>query len=156
MATERFGKRVPNFFLSMMTASTRICNFLTSKHTLLSNALGKTDTKSVWYSFSHIESLYKELVYLNADGIRVYMGAYEAGHADFAGQLCLIMVPTRLNGDTMGHEDVILEEDADFTERPGNELFTDEETAKAFNYGAPCPTICPALQEAKYPVLPCS
>ena len=152
MATQRFAKPLPTFFLGKTAANLRISNFMASKHVLLSDDLGRTDTKSIWYSFTHIENLYKELVFLNADGLRIYMGQYEEDHPDFPDQLCLIMVPTRLNDETMGHEDVILEDDVDFPDRPGSELVTDVEEAKSFNYGAPCPTICPvSVGEIKYP-----
>jgi len=157
MPNNRFAKPLPSFFMGKTAASNRIAGFLSSKHVVLSNELGTTDTKSIWYSFSHIENLFKELVYLNADGLRIYLGAYEDDHQDFPGQLCLVMVPTRFDPDTEGHEDVLLEDDVDFPERPGSELYQSateaEQLSKAFNYGAPCPTICPfSVKAIKYPL----
>ena len=151
MTTARFAKPLPTFFLGKTAANARISQFMDSKHILLSTDLRKTDTKSIWYSFEHIQNLFKELVFLNADGLRIYFGEYDAKHPDFPGQLCLVMVPTRLNEETLGHEDVIMEEDIDFSERPGSDSFISEENSKAFNYGAPCPTICPLEDEMKYP-----
>lgn len=154
MATERFAKPLPTFFLKKSDANDRITKFRDNKHPLLSEAMGATETKSVWYSFQHIENLYKELVFLNADGLRIYFGEYDTTHPDFPDQLCLIMVPTRFNGSTNpgeGHEDVIMEEDDDFAQRPGSQAFLEGDIPKAFNYGSPCPSLCPTSFESKYP-----
>lgn len=152
MATERFAKALPTFFLAKNEADNRIAKFMDNKHALLSDAKGSTDTKSIWYSFQHIENLYKELVFLNADGLRIYFGEYADNHLDFPNQLCLVMIPTRANEeDPIGHEDVIMEDDADFPLRPGSGPFVEEEESKAFNYGSPCPSLCPRSFESKYP-----
>lgn len=155
MSTQRFAKPLPAFFLDSAAANQRIQKFMDSKHLLLSDALERTDTKSIWYSFEHLQSLYKELIYLNADGLRIYFGAYSDDHPDYPGQLCLVMVPTRCDDEceTYGSEsnaDVIMEEDVDFPARPGRSGADD--ARKALNYGAPCPTICPTQAGfIKYP-----
>ncbi len=151
MPTERFSKPLPVFFMGKIAANDRISRFMDSKHVLLSEAMiSNLDTKSIWYSFDHIENIYKELVFLNADGLRIYMGQYEDTHPDFPGQLCLVMVPTRLNVMTEGHQDIILEDEVDFEQRPGSEMFLSE-LSKAYNYGSPCPTICEAEGDSLYP-----
>jgi hypothetical protein len=150
------ARPLPFFYVGKQEASQRIQKFLDDKHPLLTDAIGKTDTKSVWYSFQHIEELYKELVYLNADGLRLYYGAYDSQH-EYSNQLCILMVPTFLNS-SMKHEDLILENSDDFIERLGGEENignTEEITEliakyKEFNYGSPCPPVCPG-NEFGYP-----
>lgn len=152
MSTQRFTKVIPDFFLAKNVANNRITKFMANKHPLLSGAMDGTDTKSIWYSFQHIENLYKELVFLNADGLRIYFGEYEEDHEEFRDQLCIVMVPTRANDeDPVGHEDVIMEDDEDFAQRPGSDIFLEDEQPKAFNYGSPCPSLCPRSFESKYP-----
>lgn len=121
--------QLPKFFVGHLTAQERVVKFQERKHKILSDLLPKTEgqpsrveTKHIWYSIDHIETLLDEMRRLNADGIRIYFGAYnddEGNNAD--GQLCLIMVPTRtiLQGDTSTptHEDVILESEPDFESR---------------------------------------
>jgi len=141
------SRPLPFFFIGRQAASERILEFQNTKHPLLTNAIGKQDTKSIWYSFQHIEEMYKELVYLNSDGLRLYLGAYDENHPDFANQLCIIMVPTFLN-TSLKHEDIILEELPDFAKRIDNTLENAKEIPdlfkvyKDFNYGSPCPPVC--------------
>lgn len=151
MLNQRFAKPVPSFFMGKTAANRRITNYMQSKHPLLSEHASTTETKSIWYSLDHFETLYKELVFLNADGIRIYFGNYESDHPDFPGQLCLIMVPTRFNELTEGHKDIVLEDEAEFAQRPGSQSFLSEEQNKPYNYGSPCPTICSAQGDTKYP-----
>lgn len=139
---------LPFFFIGRAIASARIQKFQDTKHALLTTNIGKPETKSIWYSFQHIEEMYKELIHLNADGLRIYLGTYEEGHPDFANQLCVIMVPTFLN-TSMKHQDIILGELSNFSERFSASSFDNSkeiadlsEAYKEFNYGSPCPPVC--------------
>ncbi len=152
MSTTRFPA-LPSIFLGKDKANARITAYLNGKHATLTDSMGGiTETKSIFYSIDQVEMLFKELVYLNADGLRIYFGTYEDADTEAPGQLCLIMVPTRDSGDE-GHEDVIVEDDVDFPDRAGSEDFMDPDASKAYNYGAPCPTICPSVLHSKYPLI---
>lgn len=159
MTTPKTTRALPEFFIGSQLASERIATFQASKHPALSKTLGKDDTKAIWYSARHIEELFKELIFLNADGLRIYFGEYGANHQLYPGQLCLIMVPTRLDAETQSHVDILLDKEDDFEKRPGHEKFvanaekkhdiTNQE--KGYNYGSPCPPVCPG-QVMKYPL----
>jgi hypothetical protein len=153
-------KPLPFFFIGRDMSAARITNYLQQKHPLLSGALGKDETKNIWYSREHIAKLLEEIDHAGGDGLRVYFGAYEADRELAAGQLCLIMVPTRsanINGNDV-HEDVLLEEQSDFAARSSVEkdiiLMPDDSplfgTDKDFNVGSPCPPEC-KLDGLKYP-----
>lgn len=143
---------LPFFFIGKDLASGRISNYVEQKHLLLSDALGKADTRSVWYSKEHIAALLDEIEHANGDGLRIFFGAYEPAHEQFSGQTCLVMVATREKqiGEDIIHENVVLEDEPDFEERssltrnmppwPGkNDLWGRK---KNFNHGSPCPPLC--------------
>ncbi|MGB8194620.1 MAG: hypothetical protein WCF67_21995, partial [Chitinophagaceae bacterium] len=142
---------LPYFFVGRDTATARIQKYLSEKHPLLSNSINKPETKTIWYSIDHLRKLMDEIEYLQADGLRIYLGMYEEGHPIAPGQLCLMMVPTRLNAEEK-NEDVITEEEPDFSDR---ELMPKSEPEwklngsplgkrkdKDYNYGSPCPPVC--------------
>ena len=144
-------KPLPFFFVGKTITEERIGNYAAQKHALLSNAIGKPDTKSIWYSKEHLTKLLEEITHADGDGIRIYLGMYEQGH-EFQGQLCLLMNSTReqIVANSIYHPDVILENESDFAERstlprdviafPGDDPATAGK--KDFNFGSPCPPLC--------------
>lgn len=143
-------KPLPFFYVGQQLTNDRVTSYKNEKHNLLSNALGKPDTKSVWYSKDHFTKLVEEIEYAGGDGIRIQLGMYEAEH-EFAGQLCLLFNVTRENmiGEIVGHTNVVLENELDFSERsslpreiivfPGDSPNGDD---RDFNMGSPCPPRC--------------
>lgn len=147
---------LPPIFVGKDIVKKRIQRFRTEKHPLLSKALqekGLTsqDTKSIWYSKEHVVSWLKEIELMDADGIRVYFGAYGKEEGRPEGQLCLLMVLTRAGNTADAHVDIILEEEPGFEDRKLNSKerslnfgsLQEEEKPREYNYGAPCPPICP-------------
>ena len=137
---------LPFFFVGKDVTNDRIANYLNDKHNILSTALGRQDTKSIWYSREHIQKLLDEIDTAEGDGLRICLGAYESTH-EFAGQLCLLMVSTKENttSDIPAHINVYLEEQEDYAERsalPRGDAFSDEGTKRDFNFGSPCPPRC--------------
>lgn len=143
-------KPLPFFYVGNQVAADRISRFKNQKHNLLSQSLGKPDTRSIWYSKDHFVKLLEEIEFAGGDGIRISFGMYEEGH-EFAGQLCLLFNSTRARvaGNMLVHSTVILENEPDFTERsslpreiihfPGDGTTTD---IRDFNLGSPCPPRC--------------
>jgi hypothetical protein len=139
-------KPLPFFFVGKNICANRINNFITEKHPLLSNAIGKPDTKNIWYSKEHICKLLEEIELAGGDGIRVYFGMYESTH-QFSGQTCLLINSTRekIIGDLTVHEDVILENEPGYLQRSTiNREIPDLSAGveRDFNYGSPCPPRC--------------
>ncbi len=138
---------LPSFFVGKDITLERIDNYLNDKNNILSQALGRTDTKSIWYSKDHISKLLDEINLAGGDGMRICLGAYESTH-ELAGQLCLLMVTTIENTsvDPPGHSNVWLEDQPDFEERSalprGSSPFPGEGGKKDFNFGSPCPPRC--------------
>lgn len=143
-------KPLPFFYVGSQVTADRIARYKTQKHNLLSQALGRQDTKSIWYSKEHFVKLVEEIEYAGGDGIRVQFGVYEDGH-EFAGQLGLLFNVTReiVTGDIISHTNVVLENEPDFPDRsalpreiiafPGEENIGN---SKDFNTGSPCPPRC--------------
>lgn len=155
MINQQQARPLPAIFIGKDMINARIERYLTQKHPVLSQQLSgdgpyRDDTKSIWYSREHVETWLDEMQHTNADGMRVYFGAYgdnEEGRP--AGQLCLLVVLTR-TGQYGNQEDIILEDEPDFTVRQesatpksfsGNELWL-KARPKEYNYGAPCPPVC--------------
>jgi hypothetical protein len=132
---------LPFFFISQDLVDQRVSAFISQKNNLLSDALGKPDTQSIWYSRDHIAGLLTEIDHASGDGLRVYLGMYESGH-QYEGQLCLVMNATRPPVSGSGHQDVILENEPDFVARSGTEKGADGLWEKGYNLGSPCPPIC--------------
>jgi hypothetical protein len=141
------NKPLPFFFVGQTLVNQRSADFISQKNNLLSEALGKPDTRTIWYSREHIAGLLDEIDHAGGDGLRVAFGMYEPGH-QFEGQLCLVMNPTRAvpEGDAVLHQVVILENEPDFAARSAVEksgLFGGLlGKKKGFNLGSPCPPIC--------------
>lgn len=143
-------KPLPFFYVGLQATTNRITRFQNQKHNLLSQALGKPDTKSIWYSKEHFVKLLEEIEFAGGDGIRIQFGMYEEGH-QFEGQLCLLFNTTRekQTGNTITHSNVVLEEESNYPERssvareiilfPGDGSLED---VKDFNLGLPCPPRC--------------
>ncbi|MXV14809.1 hypothetical protein [Hufsiella ginkgonis] len=136
MLQQNDAQPLPYFFVGGTVTNQRKARFRATKYPLLAAAIGKPDTRSVWYSREHIEKLLWEMNHADADGLRVYFGAYAATdtHSD---QLCLLMVMTVPNTSTGGHTDITIEDAADYRDRA-----IDEETPRDFNVGSPCPPAC--------------
>jgi hypothetical protein len=103
---------------------------------LLSEKLGRQDTKSVWYTKDHITKLLEEMEHANAEGLRIYFGEY-GEHENYSGQLCLLMVMTKATNGTEIQSDITVEDAPDFKSRS-----IDEQKSRDFNVGSPCPPIC--------------
>ncbi len=142
-------KPLPVFYVGKQVTKDRIKNFQDIKHPLLSQALGKQDTKCIWYAKEHFAKLLEEIEQVNGDGMRIHFGMYEEGH-QFEGQLCLLFTATREKtiGNDVVHTNVFLENEPDFEDRsslprdfpgfPGDE----PGNIRDFNYGSPCPPLC--------------
>lgn len=151
MITDQIATPLPRIFIDKGTLRRRVNLFLQNKHRILSQAMSSQDvqrveTRSIWYSKDHVQSWLDEMNLMGADGMRVYLGTYEEGMS--AGQLCLLMVLTRLGEDDQTHWDIILEDEPGFQERlDASRAITldepgEEECGKQYNYGSPCPPIC--------------
>jgi len=143
-------KPLPFFYVGKQVTVDRINRYQSQKHNVLSSALGKPDTKSIWYSKEHFEKLLEEITFAGGDGIRIHFGMYEEGHA-YEGQLCLLFTTTRekLVDGHIVHSNVILENEPDYPERSALPreviLFPGEEPTgdiRDFNLGSPCPPSC--------------
>jgi hypothetical protein len=151
-------KPLPFFYVGMQATADRISRFNNQKHNLLSQALGRPDTKSIWYSKEHFEKLLEEIAFAGGDGVRIHFGMYEEGH-EFEGQLCLLFNSTRENvvGDNVIHSNVILENEPDYPERSSLPreviLFPGDGPGdiRDFNLGSPCPPRCPGSGDDIYP-----
>ena len=131
------AKPLPNFYVGSKLTKERIARYKNNKHVLLSEKLGKPDTKSVWYTKEHITKLLEEMDHANANGLRIYFGEY--GHEEkYNGQLCLLMVMTKFEEKTGLSGDITIEDAIDFTARS----LDDSGTVRDFNVGSPCPPIC--------------
>jgi len=157
MLNQQTAKPLPDIFIGKELLDSRVARYQADKHPVLSQQLSgdgpyREDTKSVWYTREHVESWLDEIRYLNADGMRIYFGAYgdnEEGRPP--GQLCLLMVMTRADGSGF-QGDIILENESDFEDRlqgartrtlgPGTGILAQTSVPKEYNYGAPCPPIC--------------
>lgn len=147
-------KPLPFFYVGKQISKERTTRFKNQKHNLLSQALGKPDTKSIWYSKEHFTKLLEEIDFAGGDGIRIQFGMYEAGH-EFEGQTCLLFNTTRevVEGNLVTHVNVILENEPDYPDRsslpreiisyPGGSIGI----IRDFNLGSPCPPSCTEKEE---------
>jgi hypothetical protein len=106
---------LPLSFIGHAAARERILQYQNNKAPLLSNAIGKPDTLSVWYSYEEMKTVFREMKYLAANGLRIYLAAYPPEDTEHAGQTCLVMIPTRLEAEKIA--DVIMENEPGFAER---------------------------------------
>jgi hypothetical protein len=169
MSMNESAKALPGIYVGKDVINNRVKLYRQHKHLLLSNEMskeGREETKSIWYSKAHIETWLSEMNTIEADGMRVYFGQYTPDEINEpTGQLCLLMVLTRGNGEKESiHQDIIYENEPTYAARLQNTPSMQTETEKGgndtifekeFNYGAPCPPICITDgQEFPYESLP--
>jgi hypothetical protein len=140
--SEQNVKPLPFFFVGKDVTNERINKFLTTKYDLLSDAIGKPDTRSIWYSKEHVEGWLSEINLANADGLRIYFGSYEETHPSYPKQTCLLMVLTREDSQPGVHGDISIEDEPDFALRSQTERSIVDFTERDYNVGSPCPPIC--------------
>ena len=147
---------LPAIFVGREVIKDRVTRYQREKQPLLTRALHEQgiysqETKSIWYSREHVETWLKEMDLMDADGMRIYLGAYGKEEGRPEGQLCLLMVLTRADEEPESHNDIILEEEPGFEERKASvksravtdDIFSGNGLPKEYNYGSPCPPICP-------------
>jgi len=133
---------LPSIFIATEQFQGMIEKYQTEKYPLLRDAqvvkgATRSETKSIWYSKEHIETLLNEISLMNANGLRIYFGAYAEDHPVAPGQQCLLMVPTRATENGTGIQDRV-----NATINSRSLELPEEGTPKPFNYGSPCPPIC--------------
>jgi hypothetical protein len=110
--TEFFEQWMFDLFLGREKIRYQVQKFLREKLPLLTTAIGKEDTRWIWYSKEYLETVYEAINYLDADGVRIYFGQFEEEHPEYARQTCLIWIPTRPVEHTWGgSDDIIIEDD---------------------------------------------
>jgi len=140
-------RKLPFFFIGKEITESRKQNFITQKYHLLCNALGKEDTRSIWYSRDHFVKLIEEIDHAKGDGIVLHFGTYEKGH-EFESQLCLVMNVTRTDDSKTDdiRTTIFLEDEPDFDKRSQNKrkvINSSQNVIKRdFNFGSPCPPRC--------------
>jgi hypothetical protein len=137
MLQENAARPLPYFYVGTTITNDRVARFSNNKHALLSEQLGKPDTKSVWYTKEHIAQLLSEMEHADAGGLRIYLGEY-GEEENYSGQLCLLMVMTKDEENSGVQLDITIEDAADFQARS-----IDNKKSRDFNVGSPCPPICP-------------
>jgi hypothetical protein len=146
MLETKNAKPLPTTFVGKATVNDRVKNYHESKLKVLSEKLGRPDTTSGWYSLREFEELVKEMYYLHADGLRVYFGAYPDDDLLYPGQLTIIFVPTFYNAETDSHEDIAIDDTANFSDRAArtesNKMRGTTEEEKSIDTLALCPPFC--------------
>lgn len=117
MSLTRGAKPLPGIFIPKEEVNNRVANYQANKHPLLSDAIQRPDTRSAWYSLEQFEELMREMYYLNADGLRIYLGAYDQNDPNYPGMTTVIFVPTYMDENSGNHTDIVIEEDQVFQER---------------------------------------
>jgi hypothetical protein len=152
------AKPLPSIFITKTKVNELVTNYEANKLPILSAAISKSDTKSAWYSLEQFEELMREMYYQNADGMRIYFGAYDSEDLLYANQLTVIFVPTYLNETTGLHTDIILDDEDDFIDRNGLSAKRmnkngGEDIKKNLDSIGLCPPTC-SVQDTKYPLIP--
>lgn len=152
MQKSQSAQPLPDIFIGTENVHTMVEKYQTEKYPLLQSAqtakgIGRHETKSVWYSKEHIQTLLTEMDLMNANGMRIYFGAYKEDHPLAPGQQCLLMMLTKATAS--GNADIIYENEPGFEERRNAGIINsrsiipeEQQTPKPFNYGSPCPPIC--------------
>jgi len=129
------------------------------KHTLLSQVIGKEETKSIWFSFEQMQELWEEILFQtinnkkNVSGTRVYLTSYRAG-SRFEKQMGVVFVLTENIGtdESPKHKDFFIEEQSGFENRPDP---TNEDgkplVILGLDHGTPCPPDCSGDQDPEWP-----
>ncbi|MGB8193094.1 MAG: hypothetical protein WCF67_14295 [Chitinophagaceae bacterium] len=113
----RSTKSLPQTFIYKEVVNERVRNFQENKHPLLTQAMEKAESESAWYSLEQFEEMMREMYYQNADGLRIYFGAYNANDPEYANQMTVIFVPTYLDETTGKHTDIVIDDYDDFNTR---------------------------------------
>lgn len=144
MPSTRSAKPLPGIFIPKDVVNERVNNYLVSKHPLLSSAIEKDETKAAWYSLEQFEQLMREIYYLNADGLRVYFGAYGNDDLRYPSQMTIIFVPTYLDEQTGKQKDIIIDDDDNYTARSSNTniMFAKSDIPKNLDTIGLCPPGC--------------
>ena len=140
MLNQNGATQLPEFFVGKTITKERIQRFQETKHVLLSDDLGKAETKSIWYSRQHVSQWLSEIDKAGGDGMRIYFGV-QGEQETYPGQLCLLVVLTVPNPQTGGHKEISVEDAIDFQDRSMSPEEA-EEYCRDFNTGSPCPPIC--------------
>ncbi len=162
MSINESARPLPEIFVDSATINKRVKLFIQNKYPILNEGMmgrgiHKPETKSIWYSKSHIETWLEEMNDLKANGMRIYFGEYEAPDADTTGheapngQLCLLMVLTREGSEPGKLKNIFYEREPNYEARKMNTttdkaieegVFDDLGKDRNFNFGAYCPPIC--------------
>jgi cell division GTPase FtsZ len=152
MKRKRSAKPLPNIFISKEVVNERVNNYLLNKHPLLSAAINKEETKAAWYSLEQFEELMREVYFLNADGLRIYLGAYGSDDLRYPDQMTVIFVPTYFDEQTGKQKDIIIDDDDEYTARSVNKNMAAQKSdiPKNLDSIGLCPPGCDD-QELSYP-----
>jgi hypothetical protein len=128
------------------------------KQSVLSQIIGKEETKSIWFSFNQIQEMWEELIYQtvgnkkDVSGVRVYLTSYLSG-STFAKQMGIVFVLTENVGSaaTPKHKDFFIEEQSDYRSRPEPLVSAAELTMLGLDHGTPCPPDCSGGQDPEWP-----
>ncbi len=104
-----------------------------------SEAIGKEDTLSLWYSLQELEEFIQKAKSSGANGIRLHFGVYPENFADNpagSNQLTMVLVATK-NKET---EEGMTEKNVYVATEKGARLL-------AYNYAGMCPTQCPSTKK---------
>jgi hypothetical protein len=135
--------KLPSIFIYKDAVNEMVKNYQNGKHGLLSEQLGRPETKSGWYSRQQFEEIVQEMDYQNASGIRMYFGAYNAGHPQYANQLTVIFVPTEFDESTEEHKDIIIDHTETFEDRDAfTKTMRTKSDPKNLDTIALCPPTC--------------
>ncbi len=118
--TKNAAQWIFDVFFGKERINQQIKIFLSWKLPLLNAAIGKEDTRWIWYPREFFETMYETITFLEGDGIRVYFGQFEDDHAEYASQTCLTWVPTRPNeySGLQFSEDIIIEDEQETVDVP--------------------------------------
>jgi hypothetical protein len=142
---------LPSIFIYKEAVNQMVKNYQNAKHPVLSQQIGKQETRSGWYSREQFEEIVQEMQHQNASGIRVYFGSYGSDHPEYANQLTVIFVPTEFDEGTNQHKDVIIDDRPDFSERI---ILTEGRRTKGDPMGLDTIGLCPPTclgQSSYYP-----
>jgi hypothetical protein len=144
-------KTLPLTFIYKEAVNALVKNYQNNKHGLLSESIGRPETKCGWYSREQFDEMVQEMEYQNASGVRMYFGSYSSQHPEYANQLTIIFVPTRFNADANTHEDIVLDDQEIFAVRESiSPALTDQPITKNLDSIGLCPPAC-AGQSYYYP-----
>ncbi len=139
MSVTKNVKPLPSTFIYQDVVAQRIKNYREKKLPLLSNAMGKPDTESGWYSLEQFEELMREMYYQHADGLRIYFGAHSSDDHLYPDQLTVIFVPTFYNSETDNHEDIVIEQSEAYATRA---VTFEKDVKKNIDTLTLCPPLC--------------